>query len=143
MVHTNMEKENGMNKARMLLPVLALAAAAAQAGAYSVLQESDCPAISGAELSKAVRKAGTVTGLDLPKDMALRAELHCAVNGKAAGEARYVYTFRAAIEKQVSDGEQLRWTPVAQHTGFGTASGSTPMLRQVHFTVRDLIRQEP
>jgi hypothetical protein len=132
-----------MKKAMMLLLPLALAAGAAQAGAYSVLQESDCPLISGTELIRAVRNAGTVTGLDLPKDMALRAELRCTVNGKAAGAARYVYTFRAAIEKQVSDGEQLRWTPVAQNTGFGTASGSTPLLRQVHFTVRDLIRQEP
>jgi hypothetical protein len=129
-------------KKALLLPLL-LASAAAQAGAYSVLQASDCPAVSGAELSKAVRHAGTTTGLDLPKDMALRAELQCAVNAKAAGDARYVYTFRAAIEKQVSDGEQMRWTPVVSHTGYGTASGSTPMLRQVHFTVRDLVRQEP
>jgi hypothetical protein len=129
-------------KKALLLPLLVLASAA-QAGAYSVLQTSDCPAVSAPELSKAVRNAGTVTGLDLPRDMALRAELHCAVNGKAGEASRYVYTFRAAIEKQVSDGEQMRWIPVAHHTGFGTASGSSPMLRQVHFTVRDLIRQEP
>ena len=133
-----------MKKAKtMLLAALALAAGAAQAGTYSVLQESDCPLVSKTELSEAVRKAGTVTGLDLPRDMALRAELRCAVDGKAAAGSRYVYTFRAAIEKQVSDGEQMRWTPVAQNTGFGTASGSTPLLRQVHFTVRDLVRQEP
>jgi hypothetical protein len=130
-------------KKALMLPLLALAAAAAQAGTYSVLQASDCPAVSGAELTKAVRQAGTVTGLDLPKDMALRAELQCSLNGKAKGNERYIYTFRAAIEKQVSDGEQLRWTPVAYHTGFGTAGGSAPMLRQVHFTVRDLVRQEP
>ena len=131
-----------MNKA-LLLPLLVLVSAAAQAGAYSVLQESDCPAVSAPELTKAVRNAGTVTGLDLPKDMALRTELHCTVNGKAGGNSRYVYTFRAAIEKQVSDGEGMRWMPVVHHTGYGTASGSTPMLRQVHFTVRDLVRQEP
>ncbi|MFC5498020.1 hypothetical protein ACFPOE_10790 [Caenimonas terrae] len=132
-----------MKKAMMLLPVLALAAGIAQAGAYSVLQESDCPLVSAAELSKAVRNAGAVTGLDLPKDMALRAELHCTVDGKAGRGARYVYTFRAAIERQVSDGEQLRWMPVAANTGFGTTGGSSSMLRQVHFTVRDLVRQEP
>ena len=130
-------------KKALMLSLLMLACAGAQAGSYSVLQESDCPLVSGTELSKAVRNAGTATGLDLPKDMALRAELHCAVNANAGAGARYVYTFRAAIEKQVSDGEQMRWIPVAHHTGFGTTSGSTPMLRQVHFTVRDLIRQEP
>jgi hypothetical protein len=32
---------------------------------------------------------------------------------------------------------------VAHHTGFGTVNGSSTMLRQVHFTVRDLVRQEP
>lgn len=132
-----------MNKAMMLLPVLAFAACAAQAGTYSVLQESDCPLVSAGELSKAVQKAGEATGLDLPKDMALRTEIRCAVDGKAGANARYVYTFRAAIEKQVSDGERMRWAPVAQQTGFGTTTGSTPLLRQVHFTVRDLVRQEP
>lgn len=130
-------------KKALILPLLVLASAAAQAGVYSVLQASDCPAVNATELSKAVRGAGAATGLDLPKDMALRAELQCAVNGKATGDARYVYTFRAAIEKQVSDGEQMRWIPVAHHTGYGTAGGGAPMLRQVHFTVRDLVRQEP
>jgi len=130
-------------KKALMLPLLVLASAAAQAGAYSVLQSSDCPAVSGTELTKAVRNAGTVTGLDLPKDMALRAELQCSVNAKAKGNDRFVYTFRAAIEKQVADGEQLRWAPVAYHTGFGTAGNSTALLRQVHFTVRDLVRQEP
>lgn len=129
-------------KKALILPLLVLAAAAANAGTYSVLQASECPLVSATELSKAVRHAGTVTGLDLPKDMALRAELHCALAGKGAG-AGYVYSFRAAIEKQVSDGEQMRWTPVAHHTGFGTVNGSSTMLRQVHFTVRDLVRQEP
>jgi hypothetical protein len=126
-------------KKALILPLLVLASAA-QAGAYSVLQESDCALINKTDLATAVRKAGTATGLDLPKDMALRADLRCALDGKTA---RYVYTIRASIEKQVSDGEQMRWTPVAQHTGYGTASGSTQMLRQVHFTVRDVVRQEP
>ena len=49
----------------------------------------------------------------------------------------------AAIEKQLNDGEQQRWAPVAQLTGFGTTTGSTSLLREVRFTVRDLIRQEP
>lgn len=133
-----------MNQARMLLlPALLFAACAAQAGTYSVLQESDCPLVSAGEHSKAVQKAGLATGLELPKDMALRTEIRCAVEGKAGANARYVYTVRAAIEKQVSDGERLRWTPVAQQTGYGTTTGSAPLLRQVHFTVRDLIRQEP
>jgi hypothetical protein len=45
--------------------------------------------------------------------MAVRAELRCAVDGKGAGNARSTYTLRAA------------------------------MLRDVGFTVRDLVRQEP
>lgn len=129
-----------MNKTWMLLPLAALAATVAHAGTYSIVQESDCPVISATELQQAIRKAGTATGLDLPKDMALHAELRCARDGKSA---RYVYTIRAAIEKQVADGELLRWTPVAQLTGFGTAAGSSAMLKQVAFTVRDVIRQEP
>ena len=108
-----------------------------------MLQESECPLISGAQLSKAERNAGALTRPDLPKDMALPAELHCTVGGKAWRGARYVYTLRAAIERQVPDGKQLRWTPVAANTGFGTTAGSAAMLRQVHFTVRDLVRQEP
>jgi hypothetical protein len=143
MVHTIMEKENGMKKALMLLAGAAFAASAAHAGTYSILQESDCPLINAGELTKVIQKAGVATGLDLPKDMALRAELRCTVNGKAAPGARYVYTFRAAIEKQLNDGEQMRWAPVAQLTGFGTTTGSTLLLREVGFTVRDLIRQEP
>lgn len=132
-----------MKKASMLLPLLALAAGAAQAGAYSILQETDCPLISGTELSKAIHKAGVATGLDLPKDMALRAELRCALDAKAGRGSRYIYTFRAAIEKQLNDGEQVRWAPVAQLTGYGTTTGTTVLLREVGFTVRDLIRQEP
>lgn len=131
-----------MKKALMLLPLAVFAAGAAQAGTYSVLQESECPLISGADLSKAIHKAGLASGLNLPKDMALRAELRCGVDGKGRG-ARYIYTFRAAIEKQLNDGEQQRWAPVAQLTGFGATAGSTSLLREVGFTVRDLIRQEP
>ena len=60
-----------------------------------------------------------------------------------SARGRYVYTFRASIDKQLLDGKQQRWAPVAQHTGYGTAVGSTALLRDVHFTVRDVIRQEP
>ena len=132
-----------MKKALMLLPMAALVVGAAQAGTYSVVQESDCPLVTAGELSKAIHNAGLATGLNLSKDMTLRAELRCALEGKPAGGARYVYTFRAAIEKQLADGEALRWAPVAQLTGFGTAAAGAPLLRQVQFTVRDLIRQEP
>jgi hypothetical protein len=130
-----------MKKALMLLPLVVLAAGAAQAGTYSILQESDCPLISAGELARQIRKVGSANGLDLPRDMAVRAELRCASQGKASG--RFVYTFRAAIEKQVADGEMQRWTPVAHLTGYGTTAGSTALLREVGFTVRDLIRQEP
>jgi hypothetical protein len=131
-----------MKKALMLLPLAVLAAGAVQAGTYAVLQESNCPLISAGELSKAVQQAGVANGLSLPKDMALRTDLQCAVGDKAA-RGSYVYTFRAAIEKQLTDGEQLRWAPVAHLTGFGTATATSSLLRQVQFTVRDLIRQEP
>jgi hypothetical protein len=43
----------------------------------------------------------------------------------------------------VSDGEQQRWTSVAQNTGYGTTVNSASLLREVRFTVRDVIRQEP
>jgi hypothetical protein len=129
-----------MKKASILLLALVGAAAgAAQAGTYAVQPQSDCPGISADALAQEVRKAGAASGLDLPKDMALRAELRCAPQGKG----RFVYTVRAAIEKQLADGEMLRWAPVAQLTGFGTAAGSDALLRQVGFTVRDVIRQEP
>jgi hypothetical protein len=121
-----------------------VAAGAAQAGTYTVLQDSDCPLVSAADVAQVVRKVGLSTGLDLPKDMALRTELLCTQDMRYKGrEARYVYTFRAAIEKQLSDGEHLRWAPVVQHTGYGSAVGSTTLLREVGFTVRDLVRQEP
>jgi hypothetical protein len=132
-----------MKKASMSLLALALASAAAgaaQAGTYAVQPESNCPGISADALAQVVRKVGTASGLDLPKDMALRAELHCAPDGKGG---RLVYTVRAAIEKQLADGETLRWAPVAQLTGYGTAAGSSAVLRQVGFTVHDVIRQEP
>ena len=131
-----------MKKALMLLPLAAFVVGAAQAGTYSVVQASECPLVTAGELSKAIHDAGLATGLNLSKDMTLRAELRCALDGKA-GAARYVYTFRAAIEKQLADGEALRWAPVAQLTGFGTAAAGAPVLRQVRFTVSDLIRQEP
>ncbi|GAC1603747.1 MAG: hypothetical protein NVS3B2_08510 [Ramlibacter sp.] len=132
-----------MKKALMVLPLVAFAVAA-HAGTYSIRQESDCPLVSAGELVKAIQQAGAVTGLDLPRDMALRGELRCALDGKARAQgARYVYTFRAAIERELADGEQQRWAPVAHLTGFGTTTGPAPLLRQVHFTVRDLIRQEP
>ena len=117
-------------------------AGAAHAGTYSVLQESDCPLVSSGELQRAITKVGKANGLDLPRDMALRAELRCAAQGKGAS-ARFVYVFRAAIEKQLADGEMQRWAPVAELTGYGTTGGAAPLLRDVSFTVRDLIRQEP
>jgi cell wall assembly regulator SMI1 len=121
--------------------ILALAAAgAAQAGTYSVLQESDCKLVTPGELSQIITKVGADTGLNLPKDMALRAEVHCAPDARSK---RFVYTIRAAIEKLVNDGEQQRWAQVAQLTGYGTTTGSAALLREVRFTVRDVIRQEP
>jgi len=129
-----------MIKASMLLLALVGAGAgAAQAGTYETQQESDCPGISAGALREEVRRVGTAAGLDLPQDMALRTELHCS----PAGKGGFVYTVRAAIEKQLADGETLRWAPVAQLTGFGTAAGRSAVLRQVAFTVRDVIRQEP
>jgi hypothetical protein len=130
-----------MKKALMIVPLALLLAGVAQAGTYAIQQESNCPLVTSGELAKAVRKVGTANGLDLPRDMTVRAELQCVADAKARG--RFIYTFRAAIEKQVADGEMQRWTPVAQLTGYGTTSGSTTLLRDVSFTVRDLIRQEP
>ncbi|MDB5859854.1 MAG: hypothetical protein JWQ76_3543 [Ramlibacter sp.] len=131
-----------MGKVSMLMTAALLAAGAAQAGTYSVQQESDCPLVSAGELQQALHKVGKANGLDLPRDMALRAELRCAAQGKAAG-AQYVYTIRATFEKQLADGEFQRWAPVAQLTSYGTAAGSTTLLRDVSFALRDLIRQEP
>lgn len=129
-----------MRKAKMLLSLALLAAGAAQAGTYSVLQESDCSLVTPGQISQIVQKVGTDTGLDLPKDMALRTEVHCAPDGKSK---RFVFTIRAAVDKLVSDGEQQRWASVAQLTGYGTTGGTANLLQQVRFTVRDVIRQEP
>ena len=54
-----------------------------------------------------------------------------------------MYSIRAAIEKQVNDGEAQRWAEVAQLTGYGTTAGRAALLKQVRYTVRDVIRQEP
>lgn len=127
-----------MRKSMMLLALLG--AGVAHAGTYSVLQESHCAIVTPGELSKAINKSGKDTGLDLPKGMAIRAELHCTPDGNSK---RVVYTIRASVEKLVNDGEQQRWAPVAHVTGYGTTTGSAALLRQVSFTVRDVIRQEP
>ena len=129
-----------MNKSKMLLALALLAAGAAQAGSYSVVQSSDCSIVSAGELAQVIQKVGKDTGLALPKDMAIRAELHCAQDGKSS---RYVYSIRAAVEKMVHDGEQQRWAPVAHLTGYGTTANSAALLQQVRFTVRDVVRQEP
>jgi cell wall assembly regulator SMI1 len=128
-----------MKKATML-GLLAFAAGAAQAGTYSVVQENDCKLVTPGQLQEVIHKVGKDTGLNLPKDMAIRAELHCAPD---TGSKRFVYTIRAAIEKLVVDGEQQRWAHVAQQTGYGTTASSASLLREVRFTVRDVIRQEP
>lgn len=128
-----------MRKA-MMLGLLALAAGAAQAGTYSAMQENDCKLVTPGQLSEVIQKVGKDTGLNLPKDMAIRTEVHCAPD---AGSKRFVYTIRAAIEKLVNDGEQQRWAHVAQLTGYGTTANAAGLLREVRFTVRDVIRQEP
>ena len=129
-----------MGKRIMMLAAALLAAGAAQAGTFNALQETDCKLITRGELQKVIHKVGVDTGLKLPKDMAVRTEVQCAqdVNSK-----RFVYTIRAAIEKLVNDGEQQRWAVVAQNTGYGTTTGGAALLREVRFTVRDVIRQEP
>ena len=129
-----------MGMKSIMVLAAALAAGAAQAGNYTVLQDADCKLVTTGELSQAIRKAGTDTGLDLPKDMAVRAELHCATD---PATKRFVYSIRAAIEKLVNDGEQQRWAVVAQNTGYGTTTGSAALLREVRFAVQDVIRQEP
>lgn len=120
--------------------LLVLAAGGAQAGTYAVLQESDCKLVTPGAISQVVQKVGADTGLDLPRDMAIRTEVRCAPD---AATKRFVYTIRTAIEKLVHDGEQQRWAPVAQITGYGTTTGSAALLREVRFAVRDVIRQEP
>jgi hypothetical protein len=118
----------------------ALAAGAANAGNAAVMQETDCKLVKASELSRAVNQASKDTGLDLPRGMAVRTEVRCT---RDAQSKRFVYTIRAAIEKQVNDGEAQRWAVLAQHTSYGMASGSADLLREVRFTVRDVIRQEP
>ena len=136
-----------MKKILMLLPLVAIATGAtafgvssARAQNYAVVQESDCALVTPGELSQVVNQAGMDTGLKLPEGMALRTELHCAPDG---GSKRLVYSVRATIDKQVNDGSEQRWTSVAQLTGFGTTANGASLLREVHFTVRDVIRQEP
>jgi hypothetical protein len=120
--------------------LLVLAAGGAQAGTYAVLQESDCKLVTPGAISQVVQKVGADTGLDLPRDMAIRTEVRCAPD---AATKRFVYTIRTAIEKLVNDGERQRWASVAQITGYGTTTGSAALLREVRFAVRDVIRQEP
>jgi hypothetical protein len=132
------EKESRMgNKIAMLLAAV-FAAGAAQAGTFTVLQDRDCKLVNAAEIEQVARKVGVDTGLRLSKDMAVRTEVLCTEEGK-----RYVYSIRASVEKLVSDGEQQRWTPVAHNTGYGVVSGKAALLREVRFTLRDAIRQEP
>lgn len=130
-------------KKTIMLAAFAASATAAQAGPYAVLQEAECALVSAAQLATAIREAAVSTGLALPRDMALRAELRCASDGKSGGRTRYVYTMRVALDKQVADGDLLRWAPVAQLTGYGSATDGKLLLRQAGFTLRDLIRQEP
>lgn len=127
------------NKAMMVLAAV-LAAGAANAGNAALMQESDCKLVKASEVSQAVSQAGKDTGLDLPRGMAVRTEVRCA---RDAQSKRFVYTIRAAIEKQVNDGEAQRWAVLAQHTNYGMAAGSADLLREVRLTVRDVIRQEP
>ncbi|MGV3572680.1 MAG: hypothetical protein ACO1PB_18945 [Ramlibacter sp.] len=130
-------------KKSMLLLALAAGAAGAQAGTYAVLQEAECALVSAEQLAAAIGQAGQSTGLALPRDMALRAELRCTPDGKAGGRTRYIYTLRVAMDKQLADGEALRWAPVAHLTGHGATTSGKVLLRQASLAVRDLVRQEP
>ena len=127
-------------KRTALLLAAGLALGAAHAGTYTVMKDIDCKLVNAADLDKVVGKVGKDTGLKLSKDMAVRTEVHCM---QEANSKRFVYTIRAAIEKLVGDGEQQRWAVVAQNTGYGTTTGSAALLREVRFTVRDVVRQEP
>lgn len=118
----------------------AIAVQAAHAGTYTVLQDNDCKLLQAADIAQAVQKAGKDTGLQLSKDMAVRAEVQCMPDGASK---RFVYSIRAAIEKSVNDGEVQRWAVIAHTTGYGTVANSAALLREVRFTVRDVIRQEP
>lgn len=127
------------NKAMMALAAV-LAAGAANAGNAALVQESDCKLVKASELSQAISQARKDTGLELPRGMAVRTEVRCT---RDAQSKRFVYTIRAAIEKQVNDGEAQRWAVLAHHTNYGTATASADLLREVRLTVRDVIRQEP
>lgn len=129
-----------MGKRTMMVLAAALAAGAANAGNSALMQESDCQLVKASEVSQAITQAGKDTGLALPRGMAVRTEVRCM---RDAQSKRFVYTIRAALEKQVNDGEAQRWAVLAQNTSYGTATGSAQLLREVRFTVRDVIRQEP
>jgi hypothetical protein len=127
-----------MKKALMLLSLVAAAAGTAHAGTYSIMQDASCPLVTAGELTLAIDQAARSTNLDLPRDMAVRGELHCT-----AQRGGHAFSFRASIEKQVADGDHLRWAPVAYVTSFGKAGNRAALLKQVSFTVGDVIRQEP
>lgn len=129
-----------MGKRIAMVLAAGLAMGAAQAAQPTVLQDIDCKLVTPADLAKVVRKVGTDTGLALPRDMAVRTEVHCMQDGSSK---RFLYTIRAAIEKMVGDGEQQRWAVVAQNTTYGRTSGSAALLKEVRFAVRDVVRQEP
>lgn len=129
-----------MGKRFAMVLAAGLAMGAAQAAQPTVLQDIDCKLVTPADLAKVVRKVGTDTGLALPRDMAVRTEVHCMQD---ASSKRFLYTIRAAIEKMVGDGEQQRWAVVAQNTTYGRTSGSAALLKEVRFAVRDVVRQEP
>lgn len=127
-----------MKRTLMLLSLVAAAAGTAHAGAYAIRQDASCPLVTAGELTRAIENAAQSTHLDLPKDMAVRGELHCTVQ-----RGGHAFSFRASIEKQVADGDNLRWAPVAYVTSFGKARDRAALLQQVTFTVGDVIRQEP
>jgi hypothetical protein len=129
-----------MGKKTMIVLAAVLATGAAQAAGKDLVQENDCKLVQSQEISQVVDQVRKQTGLQLAGDQALRVEVHCMPDGASK---RFVYAIRAAVEKSVSDGEQMRWTVLAQTTGYGTTGGSTALLRQVGFTVTDVIRQEP
>lgn len=127
------------NRISVLLACV-LATAGVQAAPTTVLQDLDCRLVKASEIADIVGKVGKDTGLRLAKDWAVRTEVHCTPE---AGGKRYVYTIRATIEKLVTDGEQQRWAMVAHNTTYGTTSGSSALLKEVRFALRDVVRQEP
>jgi hypothetical protein len=129
-----------MGTKTMMALAVSLFAAGAHAAAPVVLQDVDCSLVKAGDIAQVVRKVGIDTGLKLPNDMAVRTEVHCTRDGSGK---RFNYTVRAAIEKMVNDGEVQRWAVVASNTGYGTTTGSAALLREVRFTLRDVVRQEP